>query len=112
MNPILRRTIENIEKHVSLTETEKIHVMFYIGKALQDVAFGASTNPNFNLKGGDSADENSDAKMPNILQEQLWENLKDAVDIYADNLDVKGCTALKECPEFNVSNINENIGWK
>lgn len=71
MNPILRETIDNIKKHINLTEGEEMFLITEIGTLMYNVAYSCRMNPNFNLKGGDYIDENSYASENYISYEKL-----------------------------------------
>lgn len=66
MNPIIKEAIENIKKHMDLSEGEEMFLISEIGQAMIKVATGCKTNPDFNLKGGDDADENSNIPPTNF----------------------------------------------
>ena len=59
MNPILKDTITEIKKHIDISESEECFLILEIGNTMMRVAHGCVTNPQFNLKGGNSADKNS-----------------------------------------------------
>lgn len=59
MNPILKECINNIKKHIELTQGEEMFLIIEIGKTMCNVAYSCTVNPNFNLKGGNYIDENS-----------------------------------------------------
>ncbi len=67
MNPILKETIKDIKKHMILSEAEEGFLALEIGNAMMRVAHGCITNPNFNLNGGDSADENSYVSKKDVM---------------------------------------------
>ncbi len=59
MNPILKDTIDEIKKNMNISESEEGFLILEIGNTMMRVAHGCTTNPKFNLKGGESADKNS-----------------------------------------------------
>jgi hypothetical protein len=59
MNPLIKKTVEKISGHVKMTEGEKLFVAGEIGDAILKALTYAKENPNFNLKGGNSIDENT-----------------------------------------------------
>jgi hypothetical protein len=59
MNPILKEAIDEIKKRMPLTDEQASVIAFEIGQAMIQVSHGCITNPNFNMKGGEYADENS-----------------------------------------------------
>jgi len=59
MNPLIKDTVDKISNNFKLTEGEKIIIAYYVGEALMSALLFAKDNPNYNLKGGDSVDENT-----------------------------------------------------
>ena len=59
MNPLITKTIEKIEQHVKLTEGDKWCISIAIGYSVLEALEYSKKNPNYNLKGGDSVDENT-----------------------------------------------------
>lgn len=59
MNPLLKKHIENLSIRGTFREGQLIEVLFEMGDLAFNVAAGMKQNPNANLKGGDSIDENT-----------------------------------------------------
>ena len=74
MNPLVKHTIEKISQNFKLTEGEKIITAYFIGEALVSALEFAKENPNWNLKGGDSIDENTITSKRNKAYENMFKN--------------------------------------
>jgi|LakMenE18May11ns_1017448.scaffolds.fasta_scaffold7951879_2 hypothetical protein len=59
MNPLIKDTVDKIANNFKLTQRERIIIAYYVGEALTSALEFAKENPNYNLKGGDSIDENT-----------------------------------------------------
>lgn len=76
MNPLVKHTIEKISENIKLDDREKIVIAYFIGEALVSALDFAKENPNWNLKGGDSIDENTMTTKRNKAFENMFKNLK------------------------------------
>lgn len=76
MNPLVKHTIEKISQNFKLTDGEKIITAYFIGEALFCALEFAKENPNWNLKGGDSTDENTINTKRNKAYENMFKNFK------------------------------------
>lgn len=59
MNPLLRQAVSNLNKRTTLTETQLNFVVHEMADLMLKVVAGIQENPNANMKGGDSIDENT-----------------------------------------------------
>jgi hypothetical protein len=74
MNPLVKHTVEKISEHFKLSDGEKIIVAYFIGEALVSALDFAKENPNYNLKGGDSVDDNTITTKTNKAYENMFKN--------------------------------------
>jgi len=59
MNPLIKKSIENLSQRGNFTEVQLHQVLVEMGNLAMNVAAGVKQNPDANLKGGDSIDENT-----------------------------------------------------
>jgi hypothetical protein len=76
MNPLIKDTVDKIANTFKLTEGKKIVIAYYVGEALTSALLFAKENPNCNLKGGDSVDENTITSKRNKAYENMFKNNK------------------------------------
>ena len=76
MNPLIKHTVDSISDHISLNEGQKMLIAYNIGEALISALEFAKENPNWNLKGGDSIDENTMTTKRNRAYENMFKNFK------------------------------------
>ena len=76
MNPLIKDTVDKISNTLKLTEGDRIIIAYYFGEALMSALEFAKGNPNYNLKGGDSVDENTITIKRNKAYENMFKNNK------------------------------------
>ena len=76
MNPLVKHTIDKISERFKLTEGEKIIIAYHVGEALVSALEFAKENPNWNLKGCESIDENTITTKRNKAYENMFKNNK------------------------------------
>lgn len=76
MNPLVKHTLDKISENIKLNDREKIVIAYFIGEALVSALEFAKENPNWNLKGGDSIDENTMTTKRNKAFENMFKNNK------------------------------------
>ena len=59
MNPLLKQAVRNLSKKANLTEVQEHFAMLEMADLMLKVVAGIQENPNANMKGGNSIDENT-----------------------------------------------------
>lgn len=59
MNPLISKSLDNLKANTNITEVDLHFVMLELGNFGLNVAAAVKHNPNANLNGGDSIDENT-----------------------------------------------------
>jgi hypothetical protein len=98
MNPLIKDTVDKIANNFKLTEGQKIIIAYYIGEALMSALLFAKDNPNYNLKGCDSVDENTITTNRN-LYENMFKKEEDRSD-----WDVESPESIECCNKCKMPN--------
>ena len=102
MNPLIKHTVDSISDHISLNEGQKMLIAYNIGEALISALEFAKKNPNWNLRGGNSIDENTMTFSKINLYKDMFKKEEDRSDWDVENPESIECCDKCKMPNKQV----------